>query len=399
MTAATVPARVAPGPGRQRRQGRLLGLMAAGLVDSLILSMAWTVIVLQVTRTHGLVGAGVVSTAMLIGVALSAPFAAWLASRLPGRRLLRVAAATEAVLRLSVFSALALGLPIQVLAACVVAMNVVAWTGYAAMRAEVAAVSQGAVAITWYATVVASVEAAGVALAAVLPVSGAHVPAATWWSLTVVYVLGLLPTVLVAGGSRVPRGPRVRRVARAFRTAAAGRPPLASVPVLVGTGLMLVASAPPMLAVALAAQLHGPAAVGLGALAFTAGSLLSPVLAGQLHARTRNVPTTWVLLAVGVVSGWALAPLSVWWLCVAQLFSGLCMTSLEGLIDSYAADRRPGEVTATLARTTAGRALGSAASVAIFPAAVITFGLSTVSLALGGGLIVALAVVRAVGRR
>jgi hypothetical protein len=56
--------------------------------------------------------------------------------------------------------------------------------------------------------------------------------------------------------------------------------------------------------------------------------------------------------------------------------SGLCMTALEGLVDSCAAARRPGAVTATLARTTAGRALGSAGGAAAFPALVLAFGLS-----------------------
>lgn len=346
--------------------------MAAGLVDSLVLSMAWTVVVLRVASTHGLVGAGLVSTALLVGVALSAPFAAWLSARLAGRSLLRVAAGVEALLRLSVFAALYLVAPLGVLVACVIAMNIVAWTGYAGMRAEVAAVSTGAAAITWYATIVASVEAVGVALAALLPVSGENVAGWLWVTMTAVYVLGLLPTVIVAGGSAVPRAVRAVRAART-RWRVPARP---SMPVAVGTGLMLIGSAPPLLAVALAAQLHGRTAVGLAAIAFTVGSLLSPVIAGRLEAAGRNGPVTWSLLAAGMVVGWTLAPVSITWLCVAQLASGLSMTALEGLVDSYAAERRPHAVTATLAQTTAGRALGSAAAAAVFPAVVLTVGLS-----------------------
>ncbi len=52
---------------------------------------------------------------------------------------------------------------VWLLSACVAGMNVMAWTGYAAMRAEVAAASRGATGLTWYGTVVASVEAVGVA--------------------------------------------------------------------------------------------------------------------------------------------------------------------------------------------------------------------------------------------
>ncbi len=352
--------------------------MGAGLVDSLVLSMAWTVVVLRVAGTHGLVGAGLVSTALLIGVALSAPFAGWLSRRLDGRRLLRVAAGVEALLRLSVFAALYLVAPLSVLVVCVVAMNVVAWTGYAGMRAEVAAVSTGAAAITWYATIVASVEAVGVALAALLPVSGDDVAGWLWVTMTAVYVLGLLPTVVVAGGSAVPRAAQPLRAART-RWQVPARP---SMPVAMGTGLMLVASAPPLLAVALAAQLHGRTAVGLAAIAFTVGSLLSPVLAGRLQAAGRNGPVTWSLLAAGMVAGWTLAPVSITWLCVAQLASGLSMTALEGLVDSYAAERRPHAVTATLAQTTAGRALGSAAGAAAFPAVVLLVGLSQAAVTL-----------------
>jgi hypothetical protein len=48
-------------------------------------------------------------------------------------------AATEAGLRVGTFALLLAGTPLPVVAAAVVASNVVAWTGYAGMRAEVAA--------------------------------------------------------------------------------------------------------------------------------------------------------------------------------------------------------------------------------------------------------------------
>src|SRR3954471_1011966 len=85
---------------------RLLQVMAAGLVDSFCLSFAWTVVLLELTRQHGLVAAGLCSTAMLVGVALSAPAATWMSQRLDGRRLLRSAGAVEAVLRVGVIGML-----------------------------------------------------------------------------------------------------------------------------------------------------------------------------------------------------------------------------------------------------------------------------------------------------
>jgi MFS family permease len=111
------------------------------------------------------------------------------------------------------------------------------------------------------------------------------------------------------------------------------------------------------------------------------------VLAGRLQGTGLNRPTTWGLVAAGIVVGWSLAPLSVAWMCVAQLASGLCMTALEGLIDSYAAERRPQAVTPTLARTTAGRAIGSAAGSAAFPSIVLVFGLSATTATIAVGLL------------
>jgi hypothetical protein len=350
---------------------RLLSLMGAGLVDSLFLSMAWTVVVLEVTAAHGLVAAGLLSTSMLVGVALSAPTAGWLSRRLDGRRLLRRAAAVEAVLRLSLFVLLVTGAGVLPIAGCVAAMNVVAWTGYAGMRAEVAAAGNGAAALTWYGTVVAAVEAVGVAAAALLPVGSGAGSRAVLLGLAAVYVLALLPTAVVAGGSRVPRAVAVPRPRPRVRPAGVRRIPAALVggspAALGGATLMFVASAPTLLAVALAAELHGRASVGLAAIAFTLGSLASPLLAARIHVRSGNGPVVWIACAVGMVAGWALAPYSVWLLCLAQVLSGLCMTALEGLLDADAVRRRPHEVTASLARATAGRAFGSAGGTAVLP--------------------------------
>lgn len=364
-----------PVPGRRR----LGHLMLAGLTDSLCLSVAWTTIMLQILATYGLAVAGLCTAAMLVGVALSAPVAAGLARLLNGRQLLRATAGVEAVLRVSVFLLVFAHAPVWQLALCIAAMNVTAWTGYAGMRSEVAAVSRGPTSLTWYGTVVAAVEAGGVAVAALLPAGTAASPDIILMAVLVAYVLSLVPTAVVAGSSSVPRSrPHAG-------TLGPGRPRLSD-PTASGLILMFAASGPTLLSVALAVQLHGRSSVALAAAAFILGSLAAPVLAARILARKANHATVWTLCAVGMVAGWVLAPAHIALLCVAQLLSGLCMTALEGLLDTAAATRQPGQVTGALARATAGRALGSAASTAVLPLVVIGAGvpmtMATAALAL-----------------
>ena len=217
---------------------------------------------------------------MLLGVALSAPVATRLARWLDGRELLRGAASVESVLRVAVFMLLLADAPTLVLACCVCAMNVMAWTGYAGMRAEVAAVSPGTSALTWYGAGVAAIEAVGAAVAALLPLV-ADVDSKTVLTIvTGVYVLGLLPTVMVAGGSPVARSGR-----SAPRPAPGSRRPTISLPMVAGAVLMFAASAPTLLSVGLAAELHGRSSVALAAVAFTAGSLLAPGIAALVQRR------------------------------------------------------------------------------------------------------------------
>jgi MFS family permease len=114
---------------------RLRRLIATALVDSFGLSLGWTVFSLHVVRGHGLAGLGLCNAAMLVGVALSAPVASRLSARLDGRALLRVTCVTESVLRVGAFAVLLTGAPLLLVAVAVAASNVVAWTGYAGMRA------------------------------------------------------------------------------------------------------------------------------------------------------------------------------------------------------------------------------------------------------------------------
>jgi MFS family permease len=374
-------------------QGRRVArLMFAGLLDSLCLSFAWTVLMLQVVAEHGLGAAGAVSAAMLVGVALSAPVASRLAQWLDGRQLLRTAAGIESLLRVAVFAVLIAGAPLWWVVVCVAAMNVTAWTGYAGMRAEVAAASPGTSALTWYGTGVASIEAVGAAGAALLPMLVDVESDRVLVVVAAIYVLGLLPTVVVAGGSLVGRA-----TPAASRPAAAPTPRRTpSLPVVAGVLLMFAASAPTLLSVGLAAELHGRQSVALVAVAFTLGSLFAPAISWQVQRRGANDLSVWLWCALGMAVGWMVAPGGVVLMLAAQAASGLCMTALEGLLDTSTAARAGAGVTGALARATAGRALGSAAAVALLPGAVQSTSLTTVTAAVCGLLLVALL---GVGRR
>ena len=379
-----------PGTGhRPSGHRRLAALITAGLVDSLCLSVAWTVLVLRIADEHGLAAVGVVSAAMLVGVALSAPIAGRVAVQLDGRRLLRTAAGVEMVLRVGLALLVVSGAPVLVLALCTTAMNVSAWTGYAGMRAEVAAVRPGAAALTWYGTAIAAVEAAGVAVAAFLP-TGTRVEDTVFVAVVIAYVLGLLPTVVVAGASPVRRAARA-----AARTRLQAPPGLA----VLGALLMLLGSAPTLLYVALAEEAHGRTAVAAAAVAFVAGSLLAGPAASALQRRRGPAGPRYALAAVGMVAGWVVAPVSVPLLCAAQVLSGLCMTLLEGLLDSTAAAREPQRVTAALASVTAGRALGSAAGTAVLPLVVLQTGLPVAAAGATAGLLVLAALTIGLQRR
>jgi hypothetical protein len=164
---------------------------------------------LHVVRGHGLAGLGLCNAAMLVGVAMSAPVAARLSARLDGRALLRSTAVTESALRVGTFALLLAGAPLGVVAVAVAASNVVAWTGYAGMRAEVAAADPRGAAMTWYMVAVAAIEAAVTATAALLPTGpGGLVSGGLLVAVIACYGGVLLPTWLVAAGARVPRAPR-----------------------------------------------------------------------------------------------------------------------------------------------------------------------------------------------
>jgi hypothetical protein len=390
---------------------RLRRLIATALVDSFGLSLGWTVFSLQVVRDHGLAGLGLCNAAMLCGVALSAPVAARLSTHLDGRALLRVTAATEAGLRIGTFVLLLAGAPLAAVAVAVAASNVVAWTGYAGMRAEVAVADPRGAAMTWYMVAVAAIEAAGTATAALLPTGpGGLVSGGLLVAVVAGYGACLLPTWLVAGGARVPRAPRRTRPAglgwsagfgwsSGFRrpsgqrgSAGPGWPsglwrpsrPWRPAPLLASGGLvMLLGSGPTLLAVGLAAELHGTRWVAGSALAFALGSLVAPLAVARLERRAVPPSVAWPALGVGMVAGWAFAASNPAALLAAQLLSGMCMSALEGDMDARVASRAhsPRGVTAGLANAAALRAFGSAAAVAIAPRVIADAGVGGLSVA------------------
>jgi hypothetical protein len=369
---------------------RLRRLIATALVDSFGLSLGWTVFSLHVVRGHGLTGLGLCNAAMLVGVAMSAPVAARLSTRLDGRALLRVTCATESVLRVATFALLLAGAPLLLVAVTVAASNVVAWTGYAGMRAEVAVADPRGAAMTWYMVAVAAIEAAGTATAALLPTGPTGlVTGGLLVGVIACYGGVLVPTWLVAAGARVPRAqPVVRPAARR----PAGRRKLSTGPLtgLLASGglVMLLGSGPTLLAVGLAAQLHGTRWVAGSALAFAAGSLLAPFAVARLERHAVPPSIAWPALGVGMAAGWTFAAWPPLALLAAQLLSGMCMSALEGDMDTRiaASNAAPRGVTANLATAAALRAFGSAAAVALAPRVIAEAGIGWLGAALATGL-------------
>jgi hypothetical protein len=157
---------------------------------------------------------------------------------------------------------------------------------------------------------------------------------------------------------------------------------------------MLLGSGPTLLAVGLAAELHGTRWVAGSALAFALGSLLAPLSVSRLERRALPPSIAWPALGVGMVSGWAFAAWHPAGLLVAQLLSGMCMSALEGDVDARVAagDASPRGVTAGLATAAALRAFGSAAAVALAPRIISGNGVGALSIALVTVLIAAMVV-------
>ena len=351
------------GPGGLRRAGRLRELVGTGLIDSFGLSLGWTVLVLTAVTRGGVAEAAIYNAAMLIGIVVSAPVTGWLARRFMGRTLLRGTGIVELTLRIGLLVGVVTGLPTPIVAVGVMVMYAAAWAGYAAMRAEVTVVDSRPRAMTKYAFTTGAVEAAGIGVAALLPVGADGHP--TGWLLAVVlaaYGGSLLPTIFSARRARVTAAVR-------SGTRPSPRLPVSVTTLAVGGGVMLLASGPSLLAVPLTTELHGRAWVAAGAVAFSLGCLVSPIAVeavGRLPALLR-LP----LWGMAMLVGWILVPVLPAAVLAAQFLSGLAMTAFEGDMDSRVAERAPStEVTRALAYSSAVRAMGSALAVRALPSIV-----------------------------
>jgi hypothetical protein len=267
-------------------------------------------------------------------------------------------------------------------------MNVFAWTGYAAMRAEVVAADAAPAALTRYALRVAASEAAAAAAATLLPMhsTGALLAAGA------VYVGALVPTWVVAGGA-VNR-PVPGRADRSGAGRDPGRRDLAR-RCTSGGLIMFVAAGPSLMATVLSYHWYGRVGVLVSATSFAVGSLLSPRLATALGRRERRRLARWSAFGVVMAGGWVVAPLGVIGLGLAQLASGAAQTAFEGGMDTDLAEHGgTGPATATLAYGSAARALGGAAAVAILPTALRAVPLGALAAGGAGLLVVVAAVVR-----
>ncbi|MGX6603040.1 hypothetical protein ACWKSP_13005 [Micromonosporaceae bacterium Da 78-11] len=356
------------GPGGMRRAGRLRELLVSGVVDSFGMALGWTVVVLFATVRGGLAEAALYNAAMLVGVVLSAPVTGWLSRRLNGRSLLRGAAGVEVLLRLGVLGGLIAGLPSWAVATGIVLMNVSAWAGFAGMRAEVTAVDASARSMTRYAVSIAGVEAAGTALAALLPVGPAGYP--TGWLLGAVFAVylgSLLPTVFVARRARIATGAPSRVVAPTPLLGTGRRWPSTRM-LVAGGGVMLIASGPTLLAVPVTEQLHGGRWVAAAAVAFSLGTLLSTTAGEAIRRLKLPAVLRWSLWGLGMLIGWIFAPGYAPMVLAAQFAAGLSQTAFEGDMDSRVAEAAaPATVTRDLAYSASVRALGGAVSVRMLP--------------------------------
>jgi hypothetical protein len=147
---------------------------------------------------------------------------------------------------------------------------------------------------------------------------------------------------------------------------------------------MLLGSGPTLLAVGLAAELHGTRWVAGSALAFALGSLLAPFAVARLERHAVPPSIAWPALGVGMAAGWSFAAWHPFALLAAQLLSGMCMSALEGDMDARVAGSNvsPRGVTASLASAAALRAFGSAAAVALAPRVITANGVGALSIAL-----------------
>jgi hypothetical protein len=343
------------------------------------MALGWTVLVLFAFARGGLAEAALYNAAMLVGIVLSAPVTGWLSRRLHGRGLLRGAAGVELALRVGLLTGLLFGLPAWLIATGIVVMHIAAWSGFAAMRAEVNAVDASPRAMTRYALSIAAVEAVGTGLAALLPSGPDGYPTGLPLVLVfIVYAGSLIPTFRAARRARTtpwgparpgrPATPRGLAARNPLRTA--GRLRLAVSPKVLAAGgaIMLLASGPTLLAVPLTTELHGRTWVAGVAIAFSLGCLLSTMAVELIGKMQVPAALRWSLWGLGMLVGWIYAPMHAVIILLAQFLAGLSQTAFEGDMDSRVAEDAPPEaVTTALAYSASTRALGGAIAVKLLP--------------------------------
>lgn len=350
---------VVPRAPARRRPSRLAVLLVAGITDSVGLAFGWTVFLLAVTARDGLDAGAVLLAAMLLGVGLSAPFCAALATHLSPRAQLRRLAISEAGCRLAAFLLLMAGCSAASMAPLVVLMNVLAWSGFAAMRAEAARTEReagGGRSLTWYAVSIAGSEALAAAAASVL--IGSRPSTALLAATAAVYAGALVPQWLAGAGAPAQLPARTPNPV-----------PLRLVAPVCGLGgiTFLLAAGPALMATVLAFELYGRLGVVVSAVCFAACSLMSARLQAVV-GRWVSAPRAAFGLGVLLVGGWALSGAGLAGLAVAQGLAGLAQCSLEGDLDARVVARLgPDQHTAGLALASSSRALGGAVSVGSLP--------------------------------
>jgi hypothetical protein len=356
-------------------RGRIRRLVAAGLVDSFGLALAWTTFNLYAAAHGGLEAVGFYGAALLAGIALSAPATSTLCRRLTGRRLLRAASVAEAAARSGSLVLLFLGASPLLIATCVVVSGLTAWTSFATMRAEVAAARPGPRALTMYMGSIAAVEAAGAAVAALIPEEAVATLAGPGFvAIVAAAAVSLVPTFFVARHARVGKARKTKRV----------RSTVDLGPLVAGFLVMLFAAAPTFLAVALSSQLHGRRAVAVAAAGFMAGAVAAPAFASLLERMRLPAPALWPALGVMMIVGWVAAPSQLLGLVIAQFLSGLALSTFEGTMDARVLRGPLVLGTASLAEAAAARALGAAVAVASAPVLIESAGLPAFSLVAAG---------------
>jgi hypothetical protein len=351
----------AGGPSHRRPLG-LRPLLAAGVIDSTGLAFGWTVFLLVITERGGLGEGAQMAAAMLVGVALSAPFSAWRSPRLSPRTLLRRLAVAEGACRVGLFACLWLAPQRLLLVALIVVMNTLAWTAFAAMRSEVARAEQAAGnSLTHYAIAIAASEALAAGAASLL--LSRTPPGPVLAGVAVVYTLSLLPQWWVGTRSEPDRRPRADQPAGVDVVRAV------LIPCGLGTLVFLLAGAPALLATVLAYERYGARGVLVSAVSFAACSLGAARLQSVLGRWRPTLPAAFLVGAL-MIGGWALSDRSLLGLAIAQGGAGLAQCSLEGHLDSRVVARlelEAGSVTTGLAFAASSRALGGALAVALLP--------------------------------